>query len=77
MDDTKLINELLDKLIESGSDPGEIHTCPICEGELHVWFGAYKRLDERLFGATVECKSCRIQMAIDYGVLPPAWVKGT
>jgi ssDNA-binding Zn-finger/Zn-ribbon topoisomerase 1 len=75
MDDTKLIQELLDKLIKSDSDPGEIHICPICEGELHVWFGAYKRGNMSLFGVTVKCKSCGFQMAVDYGVPPPQWAK--
>jgi hypothetical protein len=70
----KLIDELLDNLIKSDTDPGEIHICPICEGELHVWFGAYKRLDESLFGATVECKLCGIQMATDYAIPPPSWL---
>ncbi len=74
MDDAKLIDELLDKLIKSDSDPGEIHICPICGGEIHVWFGAYKRF-ERKFGVTVDCKSCGIKMAVDYAISPPPWIQ--
>jgi hypothetical protein len=75
MDEAKIINELLDRLIKNTTDPGEIHVCPICNGKLHVWFGGYKRGEESLFGATVECEACGIQMAVDYGMPPPSWVK--
>ena len=71
----KLIHEFLDKLIKSTTDPGEIHACPICNGKIHVWFAGYKRYEESLFGIQVKCDSCGIQMALDYGVPPPAWVK--
>jgi len=71
----KLIYELLDNLIKYTIDPGEIHICPICNGEIHVWYGGYKRGEERLFGAIVRCESCGIQMALDYSISPPSWVK--
>jgi hypothetical protein len=73
-DEAKLINELLDSLIKYTTDPGEIHVCPICNGELHVWFGGYKRFEESLFGVQIKCDACGIQMAVDYGI-PPSWVK--
>ena len=73
--DEKSINELLDNLIKSSADPGEVHACPICNGKIHVWFGSYKRGEESLFGATVRCESCGIQMALDYAIPPPSWVK--
>lgn len=75
MDKAKLIDELLDKLIELDSDPGEIHTCPVCGGKIHIWFGAYQRFEQELFGATVKCEACGIQMAFDYATSPPSWVK--
>jgi len=34
--DEKSINELLDNLIKSSADPGEVHVCPICNGKIHV-----------------------------------------
>jgi hypothetical protein len=74
-DEAKLIYKLLDNLIKYSSVPGEIHVCPICNGKLHVWFGGYKRGEKNLFGATVSCESCEIQIAVDYAVSPPSWVK--
>ena len=61
----KIIYELLDNLIKYPTNPGEIH----------IWFGGYKRDEESLFGATVRCESCDIQMALDYAIPPPSWVK--
>ena len=71
----KLIYELLDNLIKYTIDPGEIHICPICNGEIHFWFGGYKRGEESLLGAIARCESCGIQMAFDYSISPPSWVK--
>ena len=76
-DEAKLIYDLLDDLINSPTPPEEIQICPICGGRLHVWFGAYKRYDEDLFGVTLDCESCDSAMAIDYGVPPPHWLKIT
>ena len=73
--DDQLIYELLNDLIKSTTDPGEIHVCPICSGKIHVCFGGYKRGEESLFGATIKCDSCGIQMALDYAIPPPSWVK--
>ena len=75
MDDKdELIDDLLDNLINSPTYPEEIQICPICNGKLHVGFGAYKRFGEDLFGATVACKSCGIKMAIDYAGPLPVWL---
>ena len=74
VDTDHLIHELLNNLIQAPTYPDEIQICPICGGKLHVGFGAYKRFGEDLFGATVECETCDISMAIDYGVAPPAWL---
>lgn len=71
----KLIYQFLGKLIKSPADPGELHICPICHGKIHVWFGGYRRGTETLFGATVKCESCGINMAIDYEGPPPSWVQ--
>jgi hypothetical protein len=76
MNDTdKLIDEFLNRLIESRIRPDEIQVCPICGGTLHVGFGAYKRFDEDAFGITVDCESCDIGMAIDYAAPLPVWLK--
>ena len=71
----KLIHELIHGLINSPTRPEEIQICPICGGKLQVGFGAYNRYEEDLFGATVECESCGIAMALDYGIAPPPWLK--
>jgi hypothetical protein len=73
-EESKLIDELLDNLIQSPTRPEEIQVCPICGGKLHVGFGAYKRFGESLFGASVDCESCGIAMAVDYGIAPPPWL---
>jgi hypothetical protein len=75
MNETKLITQLLEKLIKSDIAPEEIQLCPICKGELHVGFGAYKRGKQDLLGATAECRSCGTAVAIDYAGIPPAWIK--
>ena len=69
-----LVYEFVDKLIKSPTHPGEIHTYPICNGILHVWFGAYRRDIEILFGVQIKCDLCGIQMALDYGGPLPPWL---
>jgi hypothetical protein len=70
----KLIYEFIDNLIQSPKYPDEIQVCPICGGKLQVRFGAYKRYDEDLFGVTLTCENCVLNMAIDYAVAPPPWL---
>jgi hypothetical protein len=70
----KLIDELIDKLIKSPTDPGEIHICPICNGKIHILFGAYKRGEESLLGVLVKCESCGVQMATDYTMPQSPWL---
>jgi len=70
-----LILEFIDKLINSPTNPGEIQICPLCKGTLHVWFAAYKRGKERLFGVQVQCDSCETEMALDYGGPLPRWLE--
>lgn len=69
--------KLIGKLIDSPADPGEIHICPLCEGTLHVWFEAYQRGAETLFGVQVRCDACETQMAVDYGAPLPAWLEAS
>ena len=71
----QLIHAFLDHLIDSATEPDEIHVCPICNGKIHVWFGGYRRGGESLFGIMIKCESCDLEMAVDYGVPPPSWVK--
>ena len=73
-DHDKLIYEFLDNLIEAPTYPNEVQVCPICGGKLHVRFGAYKRFDEDLFGVTIMCESCDIDIVIDYAITPPSWL---
>ncbi len=73
MGDTMLLIQLLTQLIESDPVPGEIQTCPLCGGELHVGFEAYKRGKRSLLGATAECKTCDAGVATDCAGLLPPW----
>ena len=41
-----------------------IERCPICGGQLHVNFGAYKRAKKDMFGVTAPCDDCGNAMAI-------------
>jgi hypothetical protein len=43
-EESKLIDELLDNLIQSPTRPEEIQVCPICGGKLHVGLGLIKDL---------------------------------
>jgi hypothetical protein len=71
----ELIHEFLNHLINSPVDPGEVHSCPKCRGKIHVWFAAYKRGEYDLLGVTLQCESCDLQMAVDYGMASPSWVQ--
>lgn len=41
MKNKDLLGPLVDDLIGRESDPGEIHVCPYCNGELHVSIRIY------------------------------------
>jgi hypothetical protein len=69
-----LICNLLDNSIQSPNRPEEIQICPICGGKLHLGFGAYIRFGEDLFGASVDCESCGVGLAIDYAGPLPTWL---
>jgi len=73
-DEDNLIFEFIDNLIKSSTRPKETQVCPICGGDLHIGFGAYKRFGEDLFGANLDCTSCGIGMAVDYAGPLPSWL---
>jgi hypothetical protein len=73
-DEDRLINEFLNTLIQSPTQPEEVQICPIWGGKLHVGFSAYKRFGEDLFGVNLDCESCDISMALDSAGPLPIWL---
>ena len=72
----KRIDDLMHRLIIEANDPGEINTCPICDGILHVRFESYARHGKDLVGVNIFCEKCKINIASDYSVEHlPAWLK--
>ena len=37
------IDDLVHRLMDNPNNPGEIHSCPICGGMIHVKFNTYIR----------------------------------
>jgi hypothetical protein len=71
----RLINKLVFDLEHRETDPGEIHSCPICGGQIHVTFSIYHgRKGKEKLGVGVRCDKCRYIMSADGGSIPK-WVK--
>ncbi len=69
------LQEMLSALVRAKDRPAEIQHCPICGGQLHVYFGAYKRGTRDMFGVQAKCDGCKNAMAIDYGEPLPSWLR--
>ncbi len=68
------LQKMLSALVKAKERPAEIQRCPICGGQLQVYFGAYKRGTRDMFGVQAKCDSCKNAMAIDYGGPIPSWL---
>ena len=64
---------LIEELMQSTTDPGEIHDCPVCGGRLHVHFDIYSRGNRKIVGVQGWCEECELAIAIDTANLP-AWL---
>jgi len=73
--DAEKLQDMLHALTTEKERPAETQRCPICGGQLHVYFGAYKRDKRDMFGVVAECDECGIAMAIDYGEPLPHWLR--
>jgi hypothetical protein len=71
-DESFALVRLANELVQREADPGEVHPCPICGGELHVYFASYKQ-GTRL-GVHLQCHSCGKMGHIDYKSVP-TWLK--
>lgn len=69
------LRSLLDRLRKSKTDPGEIHPCSACGGDLHVHFEPYLRDERTLLGVHAICESCNATMAVDYAPPLPEWLQ--
>lgn len=69
------LERLLDRLSKATTDPGEIHVCPVCGGDLHVRFEPYIRDGKSFLGLHAFCESCDAAIATDYAQLPPEWLQ--
>lgn len=74
MDDDEKLQHFFNQLVDSKTDPGEVHVCPICEGRLFISFGAYKRGNVSMLGVTANCEACGKAMAVDYLMPHPEWL---
>jgi hypothetical protein len=62
----RYIDDLVNSQFESSSE--EIHSCPVCGGELKIQATKYRRGIYQLLGIMVSWKICDVTMAVDYGV---------
>jgi hypothetical protein len=71
------LDELVHRLMIEANDPGEIHTCPICDGVLHVRFQTYTRSGRDMLGVNTFCEKCKINIFNDYSLAEelPQWLK--
>jgi len=69
------LKELVNNLLEAETDPGEVHHCPVCGGQVRVIFSAYTRHGRELLGVQVWCEGCQIALAMDGGGPIPKWVR--
>lgn len=61
---------LLRRLVQSETEPGEIHQCPICNQDLKVSFSRF--MTSPYLGVTTFCKTCNIFVSFDSSKIP-AW----
>lgn len=71
----ELMRRLLHRLAESDEDPGEIHSCIVCGGKLHVYFSQYMSRDRKMLGINAECDDCKIKLFIDTESSGRKWLK--
>ena len=72
---TDRLQKKLSALARGKDRPAEIQRCPICGGQLHVCFEAYKRGARNMFGASAKCDDCDAAVAIDLGEPIPNWLR--
>ena len=83
-----LLGSLLDDLIRRESDPGEIHVCPYCNGELHVSIAIhiskppmiagkpFRSGWDRYLGVGARCENCNAALFSQYSSdAAPPWAK--
>jgi hypothetical protein len=64
---------LLDKAAElanSRNYPGKVHQCPICGGELHVFFVAYGDLPRKRLAVNLQCSKCLNNGIVEFASVP-------
>ena len=69
----KALLPLLFELIKSDFDPGESHTCPICNRDIKIAFEYYKELLNELDILT-SCNTCEINVFFKSNKIP-TWAR--
>jgi len=72
MEEIRRVKTLIDQLKRKASKPGELHSCPVCGGRLHVRFDIYSREHREIIGIHAWCEDCDVAITIDSAELP-AW----
>ena len=70
------VHALIEKLLKRKKHPGELHTCPICGGQLRIRFEPYTLETGRMLGIIAECDGCDVVAAYDGdGTEVPIWLQ--
>jgi len=73
---SQVVERMIDKWLKQVNPPNTTHSCPECNGLMHVRFEVYTRRAKRMLGVQVWCDNCDMGIAIDYdGSRLPAWLR--
>ena len=64
---------LLSQLLKSDADPGEKHTCPICDQEIEISFEYYVQLPNEL-DISSDCRTCNMAVFFKSNKIP-TWAR--
>lgn len=76
-DTLALLSPLIVDLIHRESDPGELHICPNCKGEIHISIQVLTRAHPpRYLAVGARCENCKIEGYFHFSEsdIPP-WAK--
>jgi uncharacterized protein with PIN domain len=72
----KRLRNLIEALVSSEDDPGELHKCPECGGRLHLVVTEHTRADgQSAIGVQAWCEDCKAAVAMDGPGPIPTWAK--
>ena len=70
---SRLLEQLIDRIMRATEPPGESCTCPYCGGSIRLNIEPFFRRKRQIFGVHARCEQCNIEIATDYAGPSPEW----